>query len=57
VAALINFPVADLRASSAPMMIKYPVPVAMGLTPNNLANNGTKQEAMIAIAGAYNPGG
>jgi hypothetical protein len=54
VAALIYIPVADFRASSAPMKIKNPVPVAMGLTPINLANNGTNQEAMIAIAGAYN---
>ena len=41
VAALIKIPVQGPRAAVAAMIIKTPVPVAMGLTPMRMADNGT----------------
>ena len=52
VAALINIPVASPRAAAAAMIIKTPVPVAVGLTPIKLTNNVTNLGAIMVITRA-----
>jgi hypothetical protein len=49
VAALIKIPVAGPRAAAAVMIIKTPVPVAMGLTPMKMADNCTNPGAIMAV--------
>jgi hypothetical protein len=51
VAALIKIPVAGPRAAGAPMIIKTPAPVAVGLTPMKMADNGTNPGAIMAVTG------
>jgi uncharacterized membrane protein (DUF4010 family) len=51
-AALIKIPVAGPRAAAATMIIKTTVPVAVGLTPMDMANNCTNQGAIIAVESA-----
>jgi hypothetical protein len=52
VAALIKIPVAGPRAAAAAMIIKTPAPVAVGLSPMKMANNGTNPGAIIALTSA-----
>jgi hypothetical protein len=52
VAALIKIPVAGPRAAAAAMIIKTPAPVAVGLTPMKMADNGTNPGAIMAVTRA-----
>jgi len=52
VAVQINNPVAGPRAAAATMIIKTPAPVAIGLTPMNLADNCTNLGVMMAVTRA-----
>jgi hypothetical protein len=52
VAALIKIPVVSPRAAAAPIIIKTPAPVAVGLTPIKMADNGTNPGAIIAVTRA-----
>jgi hypothetical protein len=52
VAALIKIPVAGPRAEAAAMIIKTLAPVAVGLTPMKMDNNGTNPGAILAITRA-----
>ena len=49
VAALIKIPVAGPRAAAATMIMKTPVPVALGLTPMKMADNGTNPGVIMAV--------
>jgi len=49
VAAQIQIPVAGPRAAAATMIMKTAVPLAVGLTAMNLANNGTNPGAIMAV--------
>jgi hypothetical protein len=49
VAALITIPVAGPREAAAAMIIKTPVPVAVGLTPMKMADNCTKLGAIMVV--------
>ena len=51
-ATLIKIPVAGPRAAAAAMIIKTPAPVAMGLTPMKMADNGTNPGAILAVTRA-----
>jgi hypothetical protein len=48
VTALIKIPVAGHRAAAAALMIKTPAPVAVGLSPMKMADNGTNPGAIMA---------
>ena len=50
VAALIEIPVAGPRAAAATMIIKTPALVAVGLTPMEMAQNGTNPGAIMAVS-------
>jgi hypothetical protein len=52
VAALIKIPVAGPRAAAAIMIIKTPAPVAVGLTPMKMADNGKNPGATMAVTRA-----
>ena len=52
VATLIPITVAGPRAAAAAMIIKTPVPVAVGLTPMTMASNGPNPRAIMAVTGA-----
>jgi len=52
VATLIKMPVAGPRAAAATMIIKTPAPVAVGLTPMTMADNGTNLGAIMAVTSA-----
>ena len=52
-ATLIKIPVAGPRAAAAAMIIKPPAPVAMGLTPMKMADNGTDLRAIIAVTRSW----
>ena len=45
--------VAGRRAAAAAMIIKTPAPVAVGLTPMELAHNGTNLEVVIVVTRAW----
>ena len=53
VAALIKIPVAGPRAAAAAMIIETPAPVAVGLTPMKMADNGTNPGAIMAVTHAW----
>jgi hypothetical protein len=49
VAALIKIPVAGPRAAAAAMIIKTPAPVAVGLIPMKMVDNGTNPGAIMVV--------